>query len=107
MVGRFAAVGAACSALNIAIMFLGNVVAGINYVATSLLTCLITIPLSYLFHRRITFRITSAWGEAPEFLRFVISQLVQFGAGLCVFGELVGVAGFTPQLGVEGVAAIE
>jgi glycosyltransferase involved in cell wall biosynthesis/putative flippase GtrA len=107
MVGRFAVGGAACSALNIAIMFVGTVVVGINYVATALLTCLITIPLSYLFHRRITFRITPAWGgEAPEFLRFVISQFVQFGAGLCVLVILVEWVGFTPIWGMVVMTAL-
>jgi glycosyltransferase involved in cell wall biosynthesis/putative flippase GtrA len=107
MVMRYAMVGAACSALNISIMFVGTVVVGINYVAAALLTCLITIPLSYLFHRRITFRLSSAWkGEILEFLRFVVSQLVQFGAGLCVLVILVERVGLTPMWGTVSMTAV-
>jgi glycosyltransferase involved in cell wall biosynthesis/putative flippase GtrA len=98
MAGRFAIVGAACAALNWTIMYLGTVVIGIHYVAAALTTCLITIPLSYFFHRRVTFQVVSAWqGETPEFLRFVISQLVQFALGLCVLVILVEWGGLTPM----------
>jgi putative flippase GtrA len=67
----------------------------------------ITVPLSYFFHRRVTFRISSAWqGEASEFLRFVISQLVQFGVGLCILVVLVEWAGFTPMWGMVLMTAL-
>jgi len=107
MAGRFAVVGAVCAALNMAIMFVGIVVIRINYVTAALFTCLITIPLSYFFHRHITFRIASVWrGEASEFLRYAISQSVQFGAGLCLLVVLVEWAGLTPMWGTVLMTAL-
>jgi putative flippase GtrA len=107
MAGRFAMVGAACAALNFTIMFVGTIVIGINYVEAALLACLITVPLSYFFHRRVTFRISSAWqGEASEFLRFVLSQLVQFGVGLCILVILVEWVGCTPMWGMVLMTAL-
>jgi putative flippase GtrA len=107
MAGRFAMVGAACAALNFTIMFVGTVVVGIHYVEAALLACLITVPVSYFFHRRVTFRISPTWqGEASEFLRFVLSQLVQFGVGLCILVALVERAGFTPMWGMVMMTAL-
>jgi putative flippase GtrA len=101
MVGRFASVGAICAAANFMIMFVSIKLVGINYVKAALLACMITVPLSYFVHRRVTFRISSAWqGEAAEFLRFVVSQLVQFGVGLCVLIGLVDGLGFAPMWGM-------
>ena len=106
MVGRFAVVGIVCSVLNIVIMFTGTVVVGINYIAAALSACMITVPLSYIFHRRITFRIASEWTEASEFVRFVVSQLVQFGAGLCVLVVLVEWVGLSPMWGTVLMTAL-
>jgi glycosyltransferase involved in cell wall biosynthesis/putative flippase GtrA len=100
MAARFALVGALCAAINLAIMFLGTTLIGINYVAAAFATCLITIPLSYFFHRRITYRLPNAQkGEGTEFLRFVLNQLLQFAAGLCVLVVLVEKIGLTPIWG--------
>jgi glycosyltransferase involved in cell wall biosynthesis/putative flippase GtrA len=73
---------------------------GINYVGAAVAACMITVPLSYFFHRHITFQIASGPKEASEFLRFVLSQLVQFGAGLCVLVILVEWARLTPMWGM-------
>jgi glycosyltransferase involved in cell wall biosynthesis/putative flippase GtrA len=98
MAGRFALVGAVCAVLNIAIMYTGTVLVGVNYLTSALLTCAITIPLSYFFHRRFTFRILGSWrGELSEFLRFVFTQLTQFGAGLSVLVALVEWVKMTPM----------
>lgn len=107
MAGRFAFVGAACAVLNLTIMYVGTVLIGVHYVSAALATCLITIPLSYFFHRRVTFQISKAWhGEISEFLRFVIAQLVQFALGICILVILVERAGMTPMWGTVAMTAL-
>jgi putative flippase GtrA len=80
---RHATVGVACAVLNVLIIYIGTEILHIYYIFAMLLTCFITIPVAYLLHRRISFRIS----EEPnlrEFSRFISQQLVQFLAGLAL-----------------------
>lgn len=90
LVLRFGAVGATCAALNIAIMFVGTVIFERSYVVSALTTFILTIPLSYFLHRKITFQLAQdRKGKTTEFFRFLVYQLVQFAVGLCVLITLV------------------
>jgi len=102
--GRYSLVGAACAVLNVAIVWLGHDVLGAPYVLAALATCVITIPLSYAAHRQFSF--ASSQPAGPEFLRFVVQQLSQFGLGLVLLVLLVEVAGLPPTPGMAAVTAL-
>jgi putative flippase GtrA len=92
---RFGVVGAACAVLNVAIVWVGNDLLGAHYVAATLATCLITIPLAYAAHRRFSFALASPAGWA-EFMRFAGQQLSQFVLGLVLLVAGVEVLGLPP-----------
>lgn len=94
---RHALVGAACAALNVAIVHVGDRVLGLPYLLAALMTCLITIPTSYLLHRRHSFRVAGRI-NLPEFLRFLAQQLLQFGAGLMLLAFGVERLGLAPSV---------
>lgn len=94
---RHAVVGGACAALNVAIVHVGDRVTGLPYLWAALMTCFITIPTSYLLHRRHSFRVEGRMHLA-EFLRFLLQQLLQFAAGLVLLAFGVERLGLAPSL---------
>lgn len=102
---RFGLVGALCALLNVAIVYVGHDVLSQPYLLAAAATCLITVPLSYLAHRRFSFRRVAA-AEWREFARFLAQQLSQFGIGLLLLMLLVEVFGLLPALAMAAVAGI-
>ncbi len=104
---RFGIVGAACSVLNVFIVYFGTSVLHLHYAVALLTTCLITIPLSYFAHRGFTFGIRGAlekrWREAG---RFVIAQVGQFVLGFGLLMAAVEWAFMTPVVGMVAVTAL-
>ncbi|MBC7665796.1 MAG: GtrA family protein, partial [Caulobacter sp.] len=80
MASRYALVGLFCAALNIAIVWVGTELLGMAYPWAVTSTCPITIPLSYLLHRRISFDVRPS-ATLREFARYVLAQLSQFALG--------------------------
>jgi putative flippase GtrA len=106
LIARFASVGAVCTALNLAIMFVGTELAGLPYLVAALLTCAITIPTSYFLHREFTFQTDGQrTGEQQRFWRFVATQLLQFSGGLAFLALLVEVLGLRPMWAMVAVSA--
>lgn len=107
MVIRYVSVGAVCALLNLAIMFFGHQVAGLHYLLAALLTCLITIPLSYCFHLGFTFKHSRLEEiDRYRFARFVASQLVQFAAGLLLLMSIVELGGMEPMWAMFSVTLL-
>ncbi len=98
---RHALVGSFCAALNVAIVHVGDQVLGWPYLLAAMMTCFITIPLSYLLHRRHSFRVGTQ-ADLAEFLRFIAQQLLQFSAGLLLLAIGVEALGLTPTLAMAG-----
>lgn len=92
---RHASVGFACAVLNILIIYVGTEILHIYYVFAILLTCFITIPIAYLLHRCISFRVPGG-PSLREFFRFISQQLVQFLAGLTLLSIGVEKLGLNP-----------
>ncbi|MCA3217080.1 MAG: GtrA family protein [Burkholderiales bacterium] len=103
--GRYALVGAACAGLNVAIVWVGHDLLGAPYLMAALATCVVTIPLSYLTHRRFSFVVSGPAGGV-EFARFVLQQLSQFALGLVLLVLLVETLGLPPAPGMAVVAAL-
>ena len=91
--------------LNVAIVYVGHDVLAQPYLWAAAATCLITIPLSYLAHRRFSFRRPGAV-EWREFVRFLAQQLSQFGLGLLQLALFVEVFGLPPALAMAAVAVV-
>lgn len=92
---RYGVVGAACALLNIAIVYTGTTIVGINYILASTCTIFITIPLSYFAHKFYSFHIKSN-PDYKEFAKFLGAQGIQFLLGLVVIIFLVETFGLVP-----------
>jgi glycosyltransferase involved in cell wall biosynthesis/putative flippase GtrA len=104
MVSRYGAVGLACALLNIGIVWSGTERLGLPYPVAAGLTCVVTIPLSYLLHRRVSFGLPhgAQWGE---FARFVATQLSQFAIGFVLMAAAIETFGWRPWIAMAVVSA--
>ena len=101
---RYGMVGAACALLNIAIVFVGTTIVGINYIFASICTIFITVPLSYFAHKFYSFHVADN-PNYKEFVKFLSAQGVQFLLGLALIIFLVEMFGLLPWISM-GVATL-
>ena len=102
---RYGVVGGFCTVLNIGIVWLGTERAHLAYPIAAISTCFITIPISYLLHRGITFAAIGPRRWA-EWWRFVAAQLSQFALGLLLMSVVVETLGWRPWIAMGVVSAI-
>jgi glycosyltransferase involved in cell wall biosynthesis/putative flippase GtrA len=104
MVSRYGAVGLACALLNIGIVWVGTERLRLPYPVAAGCTCLITIPLSYLLHRRVSFALPHG-AQWREFARFVATQLSQFALGFLLMAAAIESLGWRPWVAMAIVSA--
>lgn len=102
---RYGGVGAACAAINAAIVYVGHDLLGVHYLLAALSTCAVTIPLAYVLHARVTFTTgrPAAWSE---FGRFLTVQLTQFALGLGLMALLVELLALPPVAAMIAVSIL-
>jgi glycosyltransferase involved in cell wall biosynthesis/putative flippase GtrA len=103
MVSRYGAVGLACALLNIGIVWIGTERLHMVYPAAAACTCFITIPLSYLLHRRVSFALRHR-AQWREFARFVATQLSQFVLGFALMAAAIETFGWRPWMAMAIVS---
>lgn len=102
---RFGAVGVGCTALNAGIVWAGTEWLRWPYLAAAAVTCLITIPLSFMAHRQLTFQLRGA-ARWREFGRYLLQQLSQFALGLTLMAALVEGGGLHPALAMVAASGL-
>lgn len=97
LMSRHAVVGATCALLNICLLHVATAWAGLPYLIAAMLTCLVSFPLGFLLHRRVSFRLAThaSWAE---FGRFLSQQLLQFCLGLALLSAGVELLRLSPTL---------
>ena len=100
---RYGLVGALCALLNVAIIAVGTQGLRLPYPVAAGCTCVITIPLSYLLHRRVSFAVAglASW---QEFGRFVAAQLSQFALGFVLMAAIIEGLGWRPWVAMAWVS---
>lgn len=98
-------VGGLCALLNIALVHAGTAWLHWPYLAAAWLTCFVTIPTSYILHRRISFRLPGP-ASGREFGRFVVQQSLQFCAGLVLLWAGVESGGLSPTIAMAVATAM-
>ena len=88
MVSRYGLVGALCALLNVAIIAVGTQGLRLPYPMAAACCCVITIPLSYVLHRHVSFDLGGP-GSGQEFSRFVVAQLSQFAVGFALMAGII------------------
>ncbi|AOK53144.1 GtrA family protein [Burkholderia stagnalis] len=71
---RYGGVGALCAAMNLAILYVGTGIFGLHYLLSCVWSFGILAPLSYVLHKRISFRGDDP-NSAAQFMRYVASLL--------------------------------
>lgn len=102
---RYGLVGAGCALLNIAIVFVGTTILGVNYILASLSTIFITVPISYFAHKFYSFHVADS-PAYKEFLKFLSAQGVQFLFGLVLIIFLVETFGLRPWISMGAATVI-
>jgi glycosyltransferase involved in cell wall biosynthesis/putative flippase GtrA len=102
-VSRYGVVGALCALLNVAIIAVVTQGLRLPYPIAAGCTCIITIPLSYLLHRRVSFEVAglASW---REFRRFVAAQLSQFALGFVLMAAIIEGLGWQPWVAMAWVS---
>jgi len=98
-------VGAVCALLNIAIVYVGTTIVGINYILASICTIFITIPASYFAHKFYSFHVADS-PNYREFAKFLSAQGVQFLLGLILIVLLVESFGLRPWVSMGAATLI-
>jgi putative flippase GtrA len=102
---RHASVGVLCAALNIGIVYVCAEVFGWHYLAAIAVTVLITVPVSYVLHRRISFRLSYA-ASLAEAGRFLAQQCLQLVAGTLLLGMGVEILGLAPAVAMAAAVLV-
>ena len=102
---RYGLIGLGCATLNVGIVHVGHSVLHAPYILAAVATCLITIPISYFAHRRISFAQMGP-GNGAEFLRFSMQQLSQFALGLLLLIALVEILVLHPTAAMLMVSVL-
>ncbi len=105
LVSRYGLVGLLCAVINVAIIAVGTQTLGLPYPVAAGGTCLITIPLSYLLHRWISFKVPgpASW---REFGRFLTAQLSQFALGFVLMAAIIEGLGWRPWIAMAFASLI-
>jgi putative flippase GtrA len=90
---RYLVVGASCALLN-AILLVVLDKAGAHYAWATVISGLVLIPLSYVLHTRITYRVSSGRGT---FLRYAAAQAANTPIALILFFFVCGL-GHVPMV---------
>jgi putative flippase GtrA len=90
---RYVMVGAGCALFN-TVLLVALDRAGAHYAVATVISGLVLIPLSYLLHARITYRVSSARGS---FVRYAAAQAVNTPIALILFFLVCGL-GHVPMI---------
>lgn len=94
---RYGMVGILCAVLNVGIVYVGTELIRIGYVMSALVTCIITIPISYIMHVRFSFEGRLEF-RIFELIRFLFVQFAQFFVGFGVVALQVELLGIRPWI---------
>lgn len=86
---RYLIVGATCALLNTALLIALDK-SGANYVLATIISGLVLIPLSYILHARVTYRVKAGRGS---FVRYAGAQAVNTPIALALFFIICGLGG--------------